>query len=134
MGWGLEGWGLEGGAPNPENWGPKGWRAKNVALFSLSCHNVLSFFSLLRLNFGGVFEGLGPAMCTFGLSGCRVEPRRLPGPSLHELCLPTTEDGRVGEGGREGGDFGPSRTNLYEIFWPKSNKGTIGLSRARPVM
>ena len=35
-------------------------------------------------------------------------------PPLHELCLPTTEDGRWGGGG--GGDFGPSRTNLYEIF------------------
>ena len=36
---GSEGWG-------PEMWGPKIWR-----LFSLSCHNFLSFFSLL----GGPF-------------------------------------------------------------------------------
>ena len=52
-----------------------------------------------------------------------------PHPS-RELCLPTTEDGRVGvvRGWRE--DFGPSRTNLCEFFfWPKSNKGPIGLSR-----
>ena len=28
-------------------------------------------------NFGGVFEGRGAQMCTFGLSGCRVKPRRL---------------------------------------------------------
>ena len=35
------------------------------------------------------------------------------------LCLPKTKDGRVG-----GGDFGLSRTNLFE-----SNKGPVGLSR-----
>ena len=34
-------------------------------------------------------------------------------PLLHELCLPTTEDGRVG-GER---DSGLSRTNIYEIFF-----------------
>ena len=40
----------------------------------------LSFFPLLgvlSLNFGGVFEGRDPEMCTFGLSGCRVILRRL---------------------------------------------------------
>ena len=33
--------------------------------------------------------------------------------------------------GREvrGEDFGSSRTNLFDIFWPKSKKGPIGLSR-----
>ena len=31
------------------------------------------------MNFGGVFEGRGTEMCTFGLSGCRVKPRRLRG-------------------------------------------------------
>ena len=39
------------------------------ALFSLS----LGVFSLF---FGGVFEGRDPGLCTFGLSGCRVKPRR----------------------------------------------------------
>ena len=38
-------------------------------LFSLSCWSC-------SLNFGGVFEGRDPQMCTFGLSGCRVKPRR----------------------------------------------------------
>ena len=27
-------------------------------------------------SFGGVFDGQDPQMCTFGLSGCRVKPRR----------------------------------------------------------
>ena len=117
-------------------------------------------------------------MCMFGLSGCRVKPRRLWGrrgqtctcqgpdastpPKFHErtpkrekkeencggrrekkremLCSPPFrapplhQDGRVGEEGRgrEGEDFGPSRTNLYDIFLPKSNKGPIGLSRIGP--
>ena len=31
---------------------------------------------VFSLNFGGVFEGQNPKMCTFGLSGCRVKPRR----------------------------------------------------------
>ena len=39
------------------------------ALFSLS-------LGLFSLNFGGVFEGRDPQMCTFALSGCRVKPRR----------------------------------------------------------
>ena len=38
-------------------------------LFSLSCWSF-------SLNFGGVFEDRDPQMCTFGLSGCRVKPRR----------------------------------------------------------
>ena len=34
---------------------------------------------VFSLNFGGVFEGQDPQMCTFGLSGCRVKPRRVSG-------------------------------------------------------
>ena len=70
----------------------------------------------------------GPTFSRFGLPPFRAPP-------LHELCLPTTEDGRVGGGE----DFGLSRTSLNVIFfWPKSNKGPIGLSRiglcrARPL-
>ena len=50
--------------------------------FSVSRRKFHSFFSLwgvFSLNFGGVFEGRGPEMCMFGLSGCRVKPRRLRG-------------------------------------------------------
>ena len=49
--------------------------------FFPSRHNFHSFFSLGVLSwiFGGVFEGQDPEMCTFGLSGCRVKPRRLLG-------------------------------------------------------
>ena len=42
-------------------------------------HNFHSFFSLLGgpfVEFWWCFEGRGPEMCTFGLSGCRVKPRR----------------------------------------------------------
>ena len=47
-------------------------------VFSISRHNFLSFslFGVLSLNFGGVFEGPDPEMCTFGLSGCRVNSKR----------------------------------------------------------
>ena len=48
------------------------------AFFFPPRHNCLSFFSLLgvlSLNFGGVFEGRNPEMCTFGLSGCCVKPQ-----------------------------------------------------------
>ena len=37
---------------------------------------TLSLSGGLLLNFGGVFEGQDPKMCTFGFSGCRVKPRR----------------------------------------------------------
>ena len=54
-------------------------RPKFRSSFSLSRRKFLSFFSLwevFSLNFGGVFEDRGAQMCTFMLSGCRVEPRR----------------------------------------------------------
>ena len=38
---------------------------------------LLSLSWVLPLHFVGVFEGRNPEMCTFGLSGCRVKPRRL---------------------------------------------------------
>ena len=53
-------------------------RPKFRSFFSLPPE--ISFFLLslgvFSLNFGGVFEDRGAQMCTFGLSGCRVEPRR----------------------------------------------------------
>ena len=54
--------------------------AQNFALFSLSRRKIRSFLpslGVVSLNFGGVIEGRDPQMCTFGLSGCRVKPRRL---------------------------------------------------------
>ena len=50
--------------------------------FSLSRSPFPLFFLSLGVfswNFDGVFEGRDPEMCTFGLSGCHVKPRR---PSL----------------------------------------------------
>ena len=37
------------------------------------CSSLSGVFSWI---FGGVFEGRDPQMCPFGLSGCRVKPRR----------------------------------------------------------
>ena len=54
--------------------------AQNFALFLPSPATVFILFSLScwssSLNFGGVFEDRDPQMCTFGLSGYRVKPRR----------------------------------------------------------
>ena len=53
-------------------------RPKFRSFFSLSRRKIRSFLPSLgvfSLNFG-VFEDRDPQMCTFGLSGCRVEPRR----------------------------------------------------------
>ena len=51
-----------------------------ISLFFYPLPPQNSFFSSLSgvfsWNFGGVFEGRDPQMCTFGLSGCRVKPRR----------------------------------------------------------
>ena len=59
---------------------PFPWTAQNFALFFPSPATVFILFSLscwpFSLNFGGVFEDRDPQMCTFGLSGCRVKPRR----------------------------------------------------------
>ena len=53
-------------------------------------------------------------------------------PLLHELCLPTTEDGR-GDG-----ILAYVEQISVSFFWPKSNKhaglSRIGLSRARPTV
>ena len=60
---------------------PFPWTAQNFALCFHSLRRKFSFFLLLSggvfsWNFGGVFEGRRVQMCTFGLSGCCVEPRR----------------------------------------------------------
>ena len=87
----LHGPSSAGTPPDPAPHGPPSPRtAQNFALFSLSRHIFLSFFPLLGVfswNFGGVFEGRDPQMCTFGLSGCRVEPRRLWAPTLRGPTL-----------------------------------------------
>ena len=86
-------------APSP---GPPLRRtAQNFALF-LSLPPEISFYLLslgvFSLSFGGVFEGRGAQMCTFGLSGCRVKPRRNFGPppfraptQQHPHSTPTDE-------------------------------------------
>ena len=75
---------LPGTALSP---GPPFWTALPLdrpspgppSFFTLSRRKIRSFLPFLgvfSLNFGGVFEGRDPHMCTFGLSGCRVKPRR----------------------------------------------------------
>ena len=44
--------------------------------------SFLPSLGVFSLNFGRVFEGQNPQMCTFGLSGCRVKPRRFRGRRL----------------------------------------------------
>ena len=54
-------------------------RPKFRSFFSLSRRKIRSLLPSLgvfSLNFGGVSEGQDPQMCRFGLSGCRVKPRR----------------------------------------------------------
>ena len=73
--------------------------AQNFALFFPSPATVFILFSLscwsFSLNFGGVFEDRDPQMCTFGLSGCRVKPRRphQTGPGLAHDSLRTPVQG-----------------------------------------
>ena len=48
-----------------------------VGIFVFNCWIFFCFsLGVFSWNFGGVFEGPSPKMCTFGLSGCRVKPRR----------------------------------------------------------
>ena len=54
-------------------------RPKFRSFFSLLPPQFSFFFlslGVLSCNFVGVFEGRNSEMCTFGLSGCRVKPRR----------------------------------------------------------
>ena len=54
-------------------------RPKFRSFFSLSRHSFYSFLLScwsFSLKFGGVFEDRDPQMHTFGLSDCRVKPRR----------------------------------------------------------
>ena len=54
---------------DPKGGGPK------ISLFSLSHRKIRSLLPSLgvfSLNFGGVFEGRGPQMCTFGVLGVVV--------------------------------------------------------------
>ena len=72
----MQGWGPEGWEPKP---GKGGARRVGGRAFFFLLPPQFSFFVLLGVlswNFGGAFEGRDPLMCTSGLSGCRVEPRR----------------------------------------------------------
>ena len=65
----------------PPSSGPPSAGPPKISLFfSLSRHSFLFFPPSLvgpfRCNFDGVFEDQDPQMCTFGLFGCRVKPRR----------------------------------------------------------
>ena len=64
------------GNPRPPPGPPSSRPPKISRFFCPLPHNFNSFFPLLgvfSLNFGGVFEGRDPQMCTFGLSGLLCE-------------------------------------------------------------
>ena len=120
--------------PPPSSAGPPSAGSQNLAFFSLSRHNFLSFFffSLLGVfawNFGGArsaramkcahleFSGCrkkseilgGPAMCTFG---SRAVVRSSRGPEAEILGgLAERGSGGGGSGGR-GGNLGRTHENL----------------------
>ena len=75
-----EGWPKPRKSGAPKGWGrPKGGEGPKFRAFSSLPATVSLFLCLLGvlpLNFGGVFEGRDRQMCTFGLSGCRMKPRR----------------------------------------------------------
>ena len=63
----------------PLHWTPLRRTAQNFALFLPFPATVSLFLCLsgcLLVEFWWCFEGRNPEMCTFGLSGCRVKPRR----------------------------------------------------------
>ena len=66
-------------APEPSAGPPLRWTPQ-ISLFFPSPAFIFILFSpllmVLSLNFGGVFVRRDPQMCTFGLSGYRVKPRR----------------------------------------------------------
>ena len=87
--WDVEFWDDKGWIPEgwiPEGWSPEGWRPRRVEpegggpkisrffFFPSSRHNFLSSLCLgsFTWNLGGVWSAR--ALCTFGLSGCRVKP------------------------------------------------------------
>ena len=90
MKWRFEGWGFTGWGPNSENVGVGRVGARRVGArrvgepkfrsFSpFSRRKICSFLPSLGCPSRGilvVFEGQDPQMCTFGLSGCCVKPRR----------------------------------------------------------
>ena len=82
---GPKGWG-----PNPEKSSPEGWgpdfgqpfwlpgKGGPLSFFPLPPQFSFSLSVVFSWNFD-VFEGRDAQMCTFGLTGCRVKPRRLCG-------------------------------------------------------
>ena len=70
--------------PGPPSGQPSSWTAQNFALFSLSRHKIHSFLPSLGGSSRWIFVVQDPQMCTFGLSGCRVKPRRLRGQTAIE--------------------------------------------------
>ena len=77
------------GAPPPQDRPPPN-RPKFRSFFSLSRRKFHSFFSLwgvFSLNFGGVFEGRDPQMCTFRVLWLSCEAPAAPKPLGHTGCF-----------------------------------------------
>ena len=73
--------------PGPPSAGPPSAGPPKISLFFPLPAHIFALFSLslslevFSLNFGGVLKGGETQTCTFGLSACRVKPRR-PFPSI----------------------------------------------------
>ena len=75
--------------PDPSLGPPSVGPLQNFAFFSLSRHHYALFFlGVFSLNFGGVLEGRGPEMCTFGfISGLTLRDPTLRDPTLRGSTL-----------------------------------------------
>ena len=87
-------------------------RPKFLSFFPLPPHfHSLFLLWVVSLNVGGVIEGWDPQMCMFGLSGCRVKPRR---PQSRETSPKSNE--RTNKRGRKNensGGKGKKRAKLW---------------------
>ena len=106
--------------PPPPNRPSPGPPKISLFFFPLSRRTLHSFFSLwevFSLNFGGVFEDRGAQMCTFGLSGCRVELRR-----PHQTTKIPREDPQWREKGKKTRNFGPPPLRAHPSGPPPKTK------------
>ena len=108
----------------PLRWTPPSAGLPQISLsfFSLSRRKCHSFFSL----WGGLlveFWWRGAQMCTFGLSGCRVKPRRRFKPHQNSTRRPPEREERMkfpaGER-KKARIFGPPTLRAPHLFWVRA--------------
>ena len=120
----------------PRRVGPRRVGARNFALFSLSCHIFLSFFPLLGvilLNFGGVFEGRDPRVCTFGVLVLLCEAPAAPKPPGRKLWRESEKKSEILGGPAEVGRSKAQKTRHEQQIVPKSSPIGQGFLGSRMV-